>query len=336
MTCLKAASLIFCLCLTGPLLAQTQVTAPAAAANLVEPTAARDAKGVVTLKSSVPDSVILYTLDGAEPVNKSNPYLAPIELPGGGTLKFRGFSADRKAMSSVVESQFKPLSGQAQLPSTVVPVTQDRSWPSYDWGKRHAQITAMIQKQKPDILFIGDSITHFFGGTQIDLPLRGPNTWNEFYAPRNAGNIGYGWDKTENVLWRLTHGEIDNISPKVVVVMIGTNNTPAIEAPDIVTGITAICRTLHERLPQAKVLLLGIFPRGDPADPKRAKIAQINTEIAKLDGKDSVTFLDIGKTFLQPDGTISKDIMPDKLHPNEKGYRLWAEAMEPTLVKLLK
>ena len=329
MTCYKITSLLFLIAMATAALGETQT------ATLPAPSATRDAQGTVTLASPTPGSVILYTLDGTDPISKSNPYLAPIELACGGDLKSRAFSADRKLISTVVESKFEPLPGHTALPSTVIPVTQDRSWPSYDWGKRHEAITAMIQKQKPDILFIGDSITHFFGGTQIDLPLRGPNTWGEFYAPRNAGDIGYGWDKTENVLWRLTHGEIDNISPKVVVVMIGTNNTPSVEAPDIVAGITAICRTLHERLPQSKILLLGIFPRGDPTDPKRPKIAAINAEIAKLDGKDAVNYLDISKVFLQPDGTISKEIMPDKLHPNEKGYRLWAEAMEPKLIELL-
>lgn len=328
MACFKILARFFLPLFATAVLAETQVSLPV-------PSVLRDDQGVVTLASPTPGSVVLYTLDGEDPINKSNPYLAPIGLASGGRLKARAFTADRKMMSAVAESTFAPLAGHAPLPSTVVPVTQDRSWPSYDWAKRHETLTAMIQKQKPDILFIGDSITHFFGGTQIDLPLRGKNTWDEFYALRNAGNIGYGWDKTENVLWRLTHGEIDNIAPKVVVVMIGTNNTPTMEAPEIVAGITAICRTLHERLPDAKILLLGIFPRGDPTDLKRTKIALINAEIAKLDGQGNVNFLDISKVFLQADHTISKEIMPDKLHPNEKGYRLWAEAMEPTLVKLL-
>ena len=329
MTCHKTAALIFFLVSAASFAADT------ATVLLPAPFPVRDEKGVVTVASSGPGTVVLYTLDGTDPINKSNPYLAPIDLACGGWIKMRAFSADRTQTSAIIETKFEPLPGHAPLPSTVIPVTQDRSWPSYDWARRHETLKGMIQKQKPDILFIGDSITHFFGGTQIDLPLRGKNTWDEFYAPRNAGNIGYGWDKTENVLWRLTHGEIDGIAPKVVVLMIGTNNTPSIEAPDIVAGISAICRTLHERLPKSQILLLGIFPRGETTDVKRAKIALVNTGIAKLGGTGNVHYLDIGKVFLQPDGSISKEIMPDKLHPNEKGYRLWAEAMEPTLAKLL-
>lgn len=303
--------------------------------SLPEPTLQRDDEGEVTIQSIVEGGTVLYTLDGTDPIAKSNPYLAPILLPWGGQLKVRAFSADRTAMSEVVERKFNPAPGFKARPSTTIPVTQDRSWPSYDWRKRHEAVTALVQKQKPDVLFIGDSITHFFGGEKLDLPLRGPNTWDEFYKPRNAADIGFGWDKTENVLWRLTHGEIDGIEPKVAVVMIGTNNTGTCPASEIVEGITAICDTLHQRLQTTKILLLGIFPRGNPDNPARPKIAEINTAISKLDGKNGVTYLDISKAFLQPDGTISKDIMPDLLHPNEKGYRLWAEAMEPTLKKLL-
>ncbi|MBL9146938.1 MAG: chitobiase/beta-hexosaminidase C-terminal domain-containing protein [Verrucomicrobiaceae bacterium] len=304
-------------------------------ATLPAPTVQRDDEGEIVIKSAAEGTTVLYTLDGSDPIANSNPYLAPIFLPWGGHLKARAFSADRKVMSEVVERKLNPAPGFSARPSTVIPVTQDRSWPSYDWQKRHEALVASVQKQKPALLFIGDSITHFFGGEKLDLPLRGPNTWDEFYAPRNAANIGFGWDKTENVLWRLTHGEIDNIEPKVAVVMIGTNNTGTCPAGEIVEGITAICQTLNQKLQNTKILLLAIFPRGAPDNPARPKIAEINAALSKLDGKDNVTFLDIGPKFLQPDGTISKDIMPDLLHPNEKGYRIWAEAMEPTLKKLL-
>lgn len=239
-------------------------------------------------------------------------------------------------MSETAQATFEPLPGHNPLPSTVVPVTQDRSWPSYDWAKRHALTSAAVKKTKPQILFIGDSITHFFGGEQFDsYALRGQQTWGEFYAPRNAGNLGFGWDKTENVLWRLQHGAIDGISPKLVVMMIGTNNTGTCSAPDIALGIEAIVQQFNKRLPQSKILLLGIFPRGEKPNPQREKIAEINDTIAKLNGTHNVTYLDIGPKFLTPEGLITKDIMPDFLHPNEKGYRIWAEAIEPTVKQLM-
>ncbi|MGV3661872.1 MAG: GDSL-type esterase/lipase family protein [Prosthecobacter sp.] len=287
--------------------------------------------------SNAPDTTTVYTLDGTEPVAKSNPYLAPIELPHGGIVKARTFSKDRKTMSAVGETTVPPVKGsEAPVPSTVVACTQDRSWPQYDWKTRHELTSAAVKKQQPDILFIGDSITHFFGGEQFDsYALRGKNTWDEFYAPRKAGNLGFGWDKTENVLWRLRHGAVDAISPKVVVMMIGTNNTGTCSALDIVQGITAIVQEFQKRLPQAKILLLGVFPRGEKPGPQRDKIAEINQGISKLNAPPGVTYLDIGPKFLTADGLITKDIMPDFLHPNEKGYRIWAEAMEPTLKKLL-
>lgn len=302
------------------------------ALKLAAPKIEHDARGIVTLQGGN----VLYTLDGADPIAKSNPYLAPIDLASGGTVKARAFSEDRKTMSDVAQAAFEPVAGHKPLPSTVVPVTQDRSWPSYDWRKRHELTSAAVRRAKPQILFIGDSITHFFGGEQFDsYALRGQQTWGEFYAPRNAGNLGFGWDKTENVLWRLQHGAIDGIAPKVVVMMIGTNNSGNCSAPDIAAGITAIVAELNKRLPQSKILLLGIFPRGEKPGPQRDKLAEVNQIIAKLDGTQNVRFLDIGSKFLTPEGLITKDVMPDFLHPNEKGYRIWAEAVEPTVKKLM-
>jgi lysophospholipase L1-like esterase len=306
------------------------------AVTLRPPAIQSSPEGTVKLEAAA-DTVILYTLDGADPIAKSNPYLAPIEIPHGGTLKARAFSKDRKSMSEVATAVLKPAPNfESPAPSTVVPVTQDRSWPQYDWARRHELTSAAVKRSKPQILFIGDSITHFFGGEQFDgYALRGKNTWDEFYAPRNAGNLGFGWDKTENVLWRLQHGAVDGIAPKLIVMMIGTNNTGDCSAADIAQGIISIVSELNQRLPQSKILLLGIFPRGEKPNPQREKIAVINQLLAKLDGERNVTFLDIGPRFLTPDGLITKDIMPDYLHPNEKGYRIWAEAIEPTVKKLM-
>jgi len=307
------------------------------ALQLAPPTITRDANGSVTLQSTAPDTTILYTLDGADPSEKSNPYLAPIDLTCGGTLKARVFSKLRKTSSETVQSMFEPLPGHQPLPSTVLPVTQDRSWPTYDWTTRHALTSAAVKRSQPQILFIGDSITHFFGGEKFDsYPLHGEKVWNEYYAPRHAGNLGFGWDKTENVLWRLQHGAVDGISPKLVVMMIGTNNTGNCSAPDIAAGIEAIVQEFNKLLPQSRILLLGIFPRGEKPDaPQRGKIAEVNRIISKLDGKQNITFLDIGPKFLTPEGLITQDIMPGFLHPNEKGYRIWAEAIEPTVKQLM-
>ena len=205
------------------------------------------------------------------------------------------------------------------------------------WIKRHEGFVQEAQKDGIDIVFMGDSITDGWRG-------HGLNVWNEFYAPRHAANFGIGGDRTQHVLWRIEHGELDGIHPKVVVLMIGTNNTglednhkmPRNTVPEVAEGVQAIVNDIRARLPDSKILLLAIFPRGTLADPQRAQVALINTLIAKLDDGQMVKFLDIGSKFLEFDGTLPRSVMPDLLHPNAKGYQIWAEAMEPTLDKLLK
>jgi lysophospholipase L1-like esterase len=183
---------------------------------------------------------------------------------------------------------------------------------------------------------MGDSITDFWRN-------RGSNVWNQYYAPQHAANFGISADRTEHVLWRLDNGELDGIHPKVVVLMIGTNNTgkerngtPRNTTPQVIEGVQAVVNDIRAKLPDTKILLLGIFPRGTLDDPQRAQVALINTVIAKLDDGKMVRFLDIGPKFLEADGTLSKNIMPDLLHPSERGYQIWADAMNPTLDEMMK
>ncbi len=210
----------------------------------------------------------------------------------------------------------------------VTPESRPAKW----WTERHAEKLKQLKSTKSvDLLMIGDSITHGWEG-------RGKQVWSEYYAKRNAFNIGYGGDRTEHVIWRLQHGEVEGISPKLAVIMIGTNNTGHRQdpAPQTAAGIKMILGELKKRLPKTKVLLLAVFPRGATADDKLRKL---NTGINKIikgyaNGK-SVFFLNINSTFLDDDGKLPKAIMPDLLHPREKGYRMWAEAMEPTIKKLI-
>lgn len=196
------------------------------------------------------------------------------------------------------------------------------------WLKRHEAFVAQAKEGGVEILFVGDSITDGWRNRAL---------WKERYAPLKAADFGIGGDRTEHVLWRLQNGELDGIKPKVIVLMIGTNNTRNNSAPEIVEGITAIVKEFRTRLPDSKVLLLGVFPRdAQPNTPNRVKIKEINTSIAKLDDGRHVKYLDIGEKFLEPDGTMSKEIMPDFLHPSDKGYQIWADAMQETLISLLK
>ncbi|AKC81591.1 hypothetical protein IMCC26134_00245 [Verrucomicrobia bacterium IMCC26134] len=202
--------------------------------------------------------------------------------------------------------------------------------PRNEWIVRHEGFNAIAQKGGVDLLFVGDSITDGWRGA-------GKTLWAERYEPLKAANFGIGGDKTEHVLWRLQNGNLDGIQPKVAVLMIGTNNTARDTAPQIAEGVTAIVNEIHKRCPATKVLLLAVFPRAEKADnPLRAKIAEINGTIAKLDDGRKVFFLDINQKFLEADGTLPKSIMPDALHSNAAGYQIWADAMQEKVTALLK
>jgi lysophospholipase L1-like esterase len=222
----------------------------------------------------------------------------------------------------------------AQGPETVVPKPREGPWMEmhHRFIERAKAAAKDAKERRPiDLLFLGDSITQGWNDNII---------WKRFYVPRNAANFGIGGDRTQHVLWRIQNGELDGLEPKVVVLLIGTNNADNATAAEITQGITAIVHDIRKRLPKTKVLLLGIFPRDDKRiapirDEIHQRIKSVNQEIAKLDDGSNVTFLDIGQAFLNEDGTISREIMPDSLHLTRKGYRIWADAMEPTLWSLL-
>ena len=319
--------------LLGRCLLATSVLATLGAAASDAPVIRVRADGLLDVEPSSPGAIVRYTLDGSDPGRDAGVWLAPVTLPHGYTLKARTFAADGTAVGALTIRE-SPSSGP-RTPSTLVPVTQNRDWKIYDWAERHAACVALMKSRQPDLVMLGDSITHFWGGEPVGGRRTGVEVWDRFFAGRRVVNLGYGWDRTENVLWRLTHGEFDHVSPKVVVVMIGTNNIDLNTPDEIAAGITAICTELHRRAPDARILLLGIFPRGRTPDATREKVTAVNERIARLDGKGSVAYLDLGKTFLQADGSIAEDVMYDSLHPTAKGYAMWAEAMSPTLNRLM-
>lgn len=185
-----------------------------------------------------------------------------------------------------------------------------------------------------DVEFIGDSITQGWEGA-------GKNVWAELGAKYKIINFGVSGDRTEHVLWRFEQGQLDGIKAKVAVVMIGTNNsnknkdgTDAYTDTDILEGVTAIVNEIR-RQPDTKIILLGIFPRGKTFCAQRGRLLEINQALAKLDDGKNIVYLDFGSQLIEKDGSISKGIMPDALHPNEAGYKIWAAAMEPKLKELL-
>jgi beta-glucosidase len=213
----------------------------------------------------------------------------------------------------------------------------NESWSIEWWLPRHQQKLEEVRAMKaagknPELVFIGDSITHAW-------EKEGAPTWERNYKRYDALDLGFSGDRTENVLWRLQHGEVDGINPKVAVLMFGTNNgghrrdKPAVTAAAIKRNI----EELQRRLPNTNILLLAIFPREEkPSGELRQLNEQVNAILATYADNKTVYFLNINQAFLQPDGTLSTSIMPDLLHPNARGYEIWADAMRPELERLLK
>ena len=218
-----------------------------------------------------------------------------------------------------------------QIPA-LKPEVQTAAWAQAWWMPRHKEKLEGLKKQeKIDLIMIGDSITHGWenGGRKV---------WDKYYAKRNAFNLGFSGDRTENVLWRLQHGAVDGISPKLAIIMIGTNNAGHRQdkAEDTAAGVKAIVDQLRTRLPNMKILVLAIFPRGkDATDGLRKLNDATNKILAGYADNQHVYYLDVNSKFLEDGGVLPAAIMPDLLHPNEKGYEIWAEAMEPTVKQLM-
>ncbi|HVW21337.1 MAG TPA: GDSL-type esterase/lipase family protein [Opitutaceae bacterium] len=204
--------------------------------------------------------------------------------------------------------------------------------------KKHESFLARAKAGPIGLLFLGDSITD-------NWRARAPRLFDEAYGKYQPANFGIGGDTTQNVIWRIDHGELDGIHPKVVVLMLGTNNSASNSAEEIFAADRKLVGLIREKIPQAKVLLLAIFPRGprqntngtpDDSALRMGVIARTNRMLATLDDGRNVRFLDIGAKFLGPDGRIPDAIMADHLHPTLAGYRIWVEAMQPTLDEMMR
>ncbi len=236
-------------------------------------------------------------------------------------------AADRLALGQAATQP------RASSHSAVTPVdrTDER------WVTRNESLNARARKGGIDLIFLGDSITQGWEGV-------GKEVWAKHYAPRRALNLGISGDRTQHVLWRLDHGNLDGLvspdgaGPKLIVLMIGTNNSNGDDntAAEIADGIKAIVEKLRARLPKTKILMLAIFPRGETPNPQRDKNAEASLLASKIGDGDMVHYLDIGARFLSPDGTLSKDIMPDGLHLSPRGYEIWAEAIDANVEELME
>jgi beta-glucosidase len=208
--------------------------------------------------------------------------------------------------------------------SAIVPVPRPD-----ERAKARTEVVLQRAKDNPgacDIVFIGDSITQGWEGA-------GKNVWQKYYGSRKCLNFGVGGDRTQHVLWRFENGQLDGIKPKVAVLMIGTNNSNRDDntESEILEGVQAIVKQIRQRLPETKVLLVAIFPRGQTFSTQRGKILQVNQALSTLADVNFVHYLDVGSELIETDGSIAKSVMPDFLHLSESGYEIWAQAIERKL-----
>jgi len=217
------------------------------------------------------------------------------------------------------------LAGAARAANTaVIPVARTNA----GWVLRHESMNEKARQGNIDLVYVGDSIVEHYEH-------QGKEVWAHHYGHRNALNLGIGGDRTEHVLWRLEHGNVDGISPKLAVVMIGQNNGGRNTGEEIGAGVVAIVETLRAKLPATKILLLGIFQRREKPTPERAVLAEANAISSRLADGKTIFYRDINPLFVQPDGTISRTLMYDFEHPTPLGHRVWAEAIESQVAELL-
>ena len=234
------------------------------------------------------------------------------------------------ALTGVIGCSGAPPQAISPSPTELatIPAPLEESWAIEWWIPRHIEKLA-ARHPGIDLVLIGDSITHGWEDP-------GKVVWERHFADIDVLNLGFSGDRTENVLWRLDHNEVDGLDPKLIVMMIGTNNTGhRMDSPDAITaGVRKILGELDTRLPDASILLLAIFPRGEsPDDPKRMNNQETNRLLVKLAAEKGVHYADFNAAFLTEAGILERDIMPDLLHPTETGYEIWADQLEPWLAK---
>lgn len=223
-------------------------------------------------------------------------------------------------------------------------VAEFQSQPRLDENSKlaHAQLIQKAGQGRIDLYFLGDSITRRWGCSD-EAYANFYENWRSHFHGWNAGNFGWGGDTTRNVLWRIENGELDGVNPKVIVLLVGTNDIGGgvydavkgkAKVEEVVDGIEAILATCREKAPQVKIVLTGVFPRGDnpTATPL---IASINERLASLAAERDVRFININRQLADVDGVPLEGMTVDGLHLSVKGYDLWAEALKPHLTELL-
>ncbi len=247
-----------------------------------------------------------------------------------------GYSATQPDLAQLTE-KLEKSNNPAVRPTPRIPVNEP-------WLAAHEKRQKVLDAGNFDVLLVGDSITAGWS--------KQPELLKKFFGDRRVMNLAHPADKTENIIWRLMNHSMTNITPKVAVVLAGTNNSNKDEFTEeqIAGGVEAIVQILRAKLPQTKILLLGIFPRGSyeqrtgikgglteaVINPQWEKIDRVNRIIATFADGTNIVYLNINQAFLNENGALPISVMPDLLHPNEKGYEIWGSAMMPTLEKMTK
>jgi lysophospholipase L1-like esterase len=203
------------------------------------------------------------------------------------------------------------------ISSASIPCTQYREPGMYDWEGRHQQLLKMNQDNPPRTVFIGNSITHYWAGEPSNPLHRGEDSWKKFLDPLGTRNFGFGWDRVENVLWRVYHDELGGYQAERVLINIGTNNLHLNSDEEILEGMELLLASVRIQQPQADILLLGLYPRRD----QEIRVSTLNLKYAQLAGKLNVRYADVGQDLLKTDGKIDEALFTDGLHPNAEGYR---------------
>ena len=212
--------------------------------------------------------------------------------------------------------------------STTIPITQSREPGNYNWEARHNKLLEMNKNTPPKICFFGNSITHYWGGKPDDPRKNGPDSWNKYLGDLSVQNFGYGWDRVENVLWRIYHEELDGFQAEQIIFMLGTNNLHLNTDEEIIAGLQLVYQAVKTRQPHARILILGIYPRRDNEE----RVAKINLKIAQLAGEMQLDYSDVGTVLLQDDGKIDETLFSDGLHPNAEGYNKVAPKIRELLL----
>lgn len=248
---------------------------------------------------------------------------------GGGTGDSAGVVSLSQAASVRLYAPESPL----PVIRATTPVTQNRDKANHNWATRHQQVIDQIKKNPPEIVMIDHSITQYWVGQTVAPIVRSPEGWTQAFDDRVVANLGFGWDRTENVLWRIENGELDGIKPKTIILAIGTNNLDFDTPEEILAGIDTVCRKIHEKVPDTRIVLLGILPRKDQAKLK-ADLDTVNHLLQiRLHPRPYIDVLDLGNKFRNADGSFNAKLFTEGLHPNPAGYAILAENLKTFLDK---